>query len=353
MKPPLTYRLLKAYTRLGLLIYFRKWQNVNTDLIPAEGPFIFVANHQNAFLDALLVVCGIKRNPWFLARGDVFKNKWAKKLLTFLRIKPIYRFRDGHAAIRNNDKIIGECVELLKQSECLLLFGEGNHNQPYTSRHLQRGFAHVALEYMEQTGNDIVIVPVGYHYEKHDAFRSRVLVRYGEPVSVSAITRTIEDKREKFQPLLHEVGTQLRKLILIVPLDEHYIQRKQFLLQNRVYKNDMQEQLEADRDLMHRWKPSDKPFPPVHPFWKLLNPVTAYGKLMHLIPDAFLNYLTTKAIKDDQFVGSIQVGAGIFLIPLYYFALTMVCYWITQDPWITVLFLLSLPLSGLFAYSKK
>jgi 1-acyl-sn-glycerol-3-phosphate acyltransferase len=350
MKPPLAYRLLKAYTRAGLKLYFKQWQSQHTERIPPTGPFIFVANHQNAFLDALLVVCGIRRNPWFLARGDVFNSPLAIKLLTFLRIKPVYRFRDGHAAMRNNEKIIRESVDVLKQEKCLLLFGEGNHNQPYTTRKLQRGFAHVAFQYMEQTGNDIAIVPVGFHYERHALFRSRVLVQYGEPISVKSITGHIADSRERFEPLLDVVGKKMREMMLVVPHDAEYPERIDFLLQHRTHEADMLAQLEADRQLMQNWKPgssyeSKKTFS-----FNKLNPLVWYGRFVHLIPYLILNFIVMKKIKDDQFIGSVKVAVGIFLIPLYYLLVITTCYLVTGNPLFTLTFGLSLPLSGLVAY---
>lgn len=354
MKPPLTYKLLKQYVRLGLKIYFKKWQSINTNNIPAKGPFLFVANHQNAFLDALLVVCGIKRNPWFLARGDVFKKAWAIKLLTFVRIKPVFRFRDGHKALRKNDQIINECIALLKEGECILLFVEGNHNEPWTFQSLQRGFAHIAIQYYEQTNKDLQLVPVGFHYEAHQAFRSRVLVNYGKPISVNEVTGNIADNREKFNPLLAHTEEKLKSLLLTIPLDEDYLERKNFLVQNRIPKKDMVEQLEADRALMSNWKKSDVGNPKKgNSVYYWFNPIYLYGRLTHSIPHWIMHYLVTKKIKDDQFIGSIKLSVGIFLIPIYYLLVTALFFLISDNLIWTLGFLISLPISGLFAYSQE
>lgn len=353
MNPPLQYRLLKIYVRLGLTVYFKKWQNVNMHNIPAKGPFLFVANHQNAFLDALLVVCGVKRNPWFLARGDVFKKKWIISLLTFLRIKPVFRFRDGVKAMRKNDQIINECVSLLEQGECILLFVEGNHNEPWTSQNLQRGFAHIAFEYRAKTNNDLQLIPVGYHYEEHDVFRSRVLVNYGEPISLNKTTEGIADSREKFEPLLKLTKEKLRSLILTVPLDEDYPARKNFLIQNRMYKKDMVEQLEADRQLMREWTPGpSQQSKKSSSVYSWFNPLYLYGRLTHLLPHLLMNYVVTKKIRDNQFIGSVKLALSIFLIPLYYVLITALFLLVSSEPLWTLAFLISLPVSGLYAYDQ-
>lgn len=353
MTPSWRYFLLKKYVTVGLTIYFKKWQSVNTHNMPADGPCILVPNHQNAFLDALLVVCGTKRNPWFIARGDVFKNPLAIKLLTFLRIKPLFRFRDGHEAMRKNDRMMNECINLLKEGECILIFAEGNHNQPWTTRELQRGFAHMALQYMEQTGKDISIIPVGYHYENHQDFRSRVLVSYGNPISVKEITGSFQDSREKLTALSKHTGEKLRSLILTVPFDEDYPERKSFLIHNRQHKTDLVEQLEADRQLMANWKKGTAGNATRKPsFFHWLNPLVPYGKLVHLLPALIINWMVTKKIKDDQFVGSVKVALGIFLVPINYAILATVFYALTYQPIWAAAFLVSLPLSGLVAYNR-
>jgi 1-acyl-sn-glycerol-3-phosphate acyltransferase len=72
MKATLFFRCMKAYSTAAAHMYFRKWQINNVSAVPATGPVIFVPNHQNAFIDAVLVICSTPRNPWSIARADVF-----------------------------------------------------------------------------------------------------------------------------------------------------------------------------------------------------------------------------------------------------------------------------------------
>lgn len=352
MTPSLRYRFLKLYVKLGLKVFFKKWQATGLENIPKQGAFIFVPNHQNAFLDALLVVCGTSRNPWFIARGDVFKKPWAVRLLTFMRIKPLFRFRDGLEAMRQNDKYMNECIDVLKQGECILIFAEGNHNEPWTTRPLQRGFAHMALQYIEKTGNDINLIPVGYHYENHHTFRSRVLVQYGKPISVLEITKSSADQREKLLALADRVSADMRSLILTVPKDDDYPERKNFLIQNRAHKTDMIDQLQADREMMKHWKKEDKTQAKQPSVFRWLNPLFLYGRLVHLIPHTIIGWIVKNKIKDDQFIGSVKVAVGIFLIPISYILLTLIFFLITRESLWTLGFFISLPISGLIAYNR-
>jgi 1-acyl-sn-glycerol-3-phosphate acyltransferase len=353
MNPPLSYRILKQYVRFGLRIYFRQWENVHTENIPSEGPVIFVGNHQNSFLDALLVVCGIKRNPWFLARGDVFNKDRATRWLTFLQIKPVFRFRDGHSAMRKNDRIINECIQLLRQGECLLLFGEGTHNDPWAFSPLQRGFAQIALQYTGLHNSDLSVIPVAYHYELHEAFRSRVLVQYGEPISVRAITGNADDLRDKVNTLRANVEEKLRDMVLVIPKDENYPAKREFLKHNRNLKKSMAEQLQADREVIHSWKKTDTGIGKNrrNPY-QWFDPLFLYGRIANGIPHLIMSYILKNLITDNQFIGSVKLAAGIFLVPLYYLLASLLFFAITSDPLWTACFFLSLPLSGLYAYDR-
>ncbi|MBK7389510.1 MAG: 1-acyl-sn-glycerol-3-phosphate acyltransferase [Bacteroidetes bacterium] len=68
-----------------------------------DGPIVFAPNHQNAFLDAVLVACSSKRNPFFLARADVFKNPRAAKWLNPAIRCCLFPFPDGFRDVENND----------------------------------------------------------------------------------------------------------------------------------------------------------------------------------------------------------------------------------------------------------
>ena len=99
------YRSFKIYCRIVLWFYFKKWQVRNAMTIP-DGPVIFVANHQNAFLDAIIIGCSSPRNPWFLTRANVFQKELVKKILNTFKMTPVYRFRDGFSTLRKNDEVI-------------------------------------------------------------------------------------------------------------------------------------------------------------------------------------------------------------------------------------------------------
>src|SRR6187455_2772390 len=132
----LFYSTLKTISTISLKFYFRKWQVKGREHIPT-GPVIFVPNHQNAFLDAVIAACSSKKNPWFLTRANVFDKPAAAWILNKLQMLPIYRFRDGFATLKKNEQVLDDIVGMLNRGNSILIFAEGNHDDQYSLRPLQ------------------------------------------------------------------------------------------------------------------------------------------------------------------------------------------------------------------------
>ncbi|MBX2914920.1 MAG: 1-acyl-sn-glycerol-3-phosphate acyltransferase [Cyclobacteriaceae bacterium] len=348
------YHALKFYCRVVLRFYFREWQ-VQKQTIIADGPVIFVANHQNAFLDAVLIICSSHRNPWALARANVFKKKWARTLLTFIQMMPVYRFRDGFDTLRKNEAIMEQCAVLLKTGNSILIFGEGNHNEHYNLRHLQKGFVRIAQAALQHLPA-IKIVPVGLHYENHTAFRSRVLVSFGKPIT---ITKNYFDLNivQQTDLLLKTVSDEITPLILSIP-ESTYEASLQYLQTNRKQQADIIKQLQHEQQLvkslavisaketetcfnntagLHKAPEglSEKVFQKI---------IRAYYTLNHWPARLIVRSVTGKPNLDPQFIASLKFALGMVTVPLFYF-LQIGLVAMIGNLWLTIGYAISLPLS--------
>ena len=287
MTPTFLYRFLKVYCATALRFYFKTWQVNNVKAIPSTGPVIFIPNHQNAFLDAILIICSSKRNPWSIARASVFKEGWVTKLLTAIQIKPVFRIRDGLSSLRNNDAIIQEWSDMLAQGQDILIFAEGNHNEPYAAGVLQKGFARMTMQFQQKNSTPLTIIPIGLHYDDHHAFRSRVLVNFGDPIRVNEILNASHSEREKLETLVTVTDEALKKLALAIKPDEEYKAKFDFLIKNRRIEKNMMEQLEADKNLLKSYSAtthSSSPIKKIPVFWKFINPLVLVGYILNILP---------------------------------------------------------------------
>jgi 1-acyl-sn-glycerol-3-phosphate acyltransferase len=342
------YRCLKVYCQAALWFYFRQWRVKFLHPVP-DGPVLFVANHPNSFLDAVLVACSTHRHLWFLARANVFTKAWARTLLTWLKMSPVYRFRDGFGTLRKNEAIIEKCVKLLVGGNALLIFAEGNHNPHHTLLPLQKGFARIALEAEEKTHfkTQVTIVPVGLYYESHTAFRSRVLVQFGTPISVNRIIESVPvDQRT--ERLVTETTNGLKPLMLIIP-SGGYEERLQHLLQNREIKKDMADQLQADQERL--LSVGEKILPntskQTYTSGQWVNPLILYYRINHLLPKILINIIIHRLVRDPMFIGSMKFSIGMVAVPVFYFVQTAAVHALTSSWMIAGLYFISLPLSVL------
>lgn len=326
---------LKQTIKFVISLYFRKWSIKGLENIPKGQPVIFAPNHQSAFLDALIVTCSTKRIPYYLARAEVFENPTARKILTFIRLLPIYRFRDGLKNVRKNDEIIKRCDELLRAGESLLIFPEGNHGAEWNLRPLQRGLSRIAFQTMVE-GNwevDLKVIPVGINYESPNLFRGRLFVQIGEPISMKDYQKSyVENDRDALDLLKDDLAIKLKPLLLHLnskpSLFENYHELEKEFKKRRIYKKDMSEQLKADQLLADSLDsgnevslpPSDKkPF--LNPLGFIFGPISF---LINYLPFKFALWFNDRYVSDPVFKSSIKLGIGFILVPLYYFILAAI-----------------------------
>jgi len=357
MKGPYWHYILRAYVRLCLKLYFRKWQTQGLENVPYNRPVLFVCNHQNAFLDALLVLSPLKRIPWFLARADVFNKEWLSKTLSALHIMPVYRIRDGFNTIKNNEITFNKSAEILLQNQGLLIFVEGNHGEQWMLRPLKKGFARIAFEteISAEWKSKLCIIPVGIQYEKREEMRSRVLVSYGKAIDVAAFQTQYESQpNEGLNALVAEVSQSMQQLLVHITPVEKYDAIHHQLMKNRTIHTDLVEQLKADQDLVTNIKSAEIPDPEIFiskksKTWKWINPILLYGLINNLITYLIQRFLIKK-VKDQQFKPSLYFLTAMFILPLSMLLQSGIVHYVFNNGLITVLYALSIPISGILGY---
>lgn len=340
----LFYSTLKYYCRIILWFYFKRWQVANKKWVP-DSPVIFVANHQNSFLDAVVVACSTHRDTWFLARGGVFEKSWARKILSWLKMMPVFRFRDGFGTLKKNDETFEACAALLSRGESVLIFAEGNHDDAWRLRPLQKGFARIAL-LAEQKNNwqlGVKIVPVGIQYEQKDQSLSRVLVTFGAPILVSDVIDATDSSADQMNDLITYTTASLQPLMLHIEAED-YQQKVNYLFHYRVKSSDLSEQLVYDQAMIQSYLPEESLPKPLarKRFW---NPFYTYWFLNTLIPWLLIQWVLKTKMKDPQFTSSLKFSLGMVLVPLVLAAQTALCFHLTQSWMWAIAYFGSVPLA--------
>lgn len=223
-----------AYTLLRLFwvnpivkLSLRRLTIKGKENLPKDGAVIIGCNHTSALLDPLVILRAQNCGTVFMTRADIFRKPFLQKVFTFLRMLPIFRIRDGYAAVKQNEGIIAKCGDVLQHGYPLALFPEATHRPKHSLLPLSKGIFHIALEANKRFGHErpVYIVPMGLEYAKYFDYRSTVVATYGEPINVTEFVRQHEDEvtpARMLAMLREELTKRMSKLIAYVPDTEDY-----------------------------------------------------------------------------------------------------------------------------------
>lgn len=398
-KRSLGYALLKKLVSFWHNhVYYRSVTVLNADNVPENEQVIFAPNHQNALMDAMAVLCTRPGQPVFLARSDIFKKKLFARILTYFKILPVYRIRDGFSSLKNNEQIFRKTIDVLENKNGLVILPEGNHAPYRRLRILKKGIARLAFQAAEKNNfsQDIKIVPVGIDYTDYYKFRQKLTVNYGKPISLSryydlyrenptkAINTFIKDLSEEMKKqMIHiedmdhyaavdhlrqlfdeQVTSRLGKNIKkpweryqsqqeFVSILNDFIHRDKETLQN--IEEEIQEYVQKmEKYRIRSWVLNKKKMT-----WGgfvlrslavlLFSPLYLYGLVNNWLP-YWLPVRIAGKVKDKVFVSSFKFVLSLLLFPLFYFLQSLIVLWVTGSWSIAGLYLLSLPLTGIFAF---
>jgi 1-acyl-sn-glycerol-3-phosphate acyltransferase len=393
---PVFYRILYAMVSMAHKLYYRRFTVVGYEKIPPNSPVIFAPNHQNALMDALAVDFAAKRSVVFLARADIFKKPIVAKILNMLKILPIYRIRDGIEALGNNQEVFDNTVAVLKANYPLCILPEGNHEGQKRLRSLKKGIFRIALQAEEsnQFNLNLHIVPVGLDFSDYFNAGADLIVVFGTPIKISDYAEQYRENEQKtINKLMHVLAANMRSVMIHIP-EEHYELIHEIselyepcICQSSETKREPYNRFKIRQHIVHKATEAFKHFPekaaqlaealkdynaqlnkfrfkdilfqhkPAGGFSLLagilisilLLPIQLYGFILNYIPFKLPIQLALK-VKDRHFKSSIQFVISLLFFPVYYLLLMALFYLFTSGFMLLLLFVITLPLSGIFSF---
>lgn len=396
------YSILKLLIRLTLRVFFNKKVVHAKSNIPKDGPLIIVANHPGTFLDPLIIAATLNRQVYFLAKGDMFKNGITKWIFKQFNMIPVYRAQDDVSKMGQNNQTFIKCFEHLENNGVILIFPEGVSITERKLKPIKTGAARIALGAEERNGFQlgVKILPIGLNYENPHQFRKDVFVNIGEPISASEYQTSYSSSEiEASKQLTDVIKTSLSDLIIDIDdkrqevLSEaiYNLHKSQVQLENPSLTSDKLEDFNYQKsiseavkyfakyqktrfnqiyyrvknysqaidflnldDKVLAEKTSQKPLITRVLFLvlKLIIglPIFLYGFIHNYLPFALSPILTKKINKELEYQGPISMVIGMFLYLILYTVFTICMFCMTQSWIITILYLASLPITGMLAY---
>lgn len=363
------FRLTKIYVRATFKRFYSKHIILGAENIPTQGPVIFAPNHLNALMDALAIHSATPDNysTVFLARADMFRKKKVADFLTFTKIMPAFRIRDGFEQLEKNNEVFEKCVEVLERGNTMGIMPEGNQELEYRIRPLVKGIFRVAFAAQQKIGPEksVKIIPVGLDYGSLLKSQNHIIINFGEGIDVLdymadynenpvlAINKLRDDLRLKMGELVFnldsndnyqsfEQATKLSNLSVLQHLKLKKNITNLFLVRQQIGKKLLA--LESDNPhLTDKLNEYCNEFKQLKSDFKLhetnfdlknqsfakdllsilsfivLAPIFAIGFILNFLPFFIPVWIRKKMkVKFEGFYTSLQYGIGIITFPLFY-----------------------------------
>lgn len=311
--------------------------------IPEKGAVIFIGNHQNALIDAIVVPTTNNRNSHFLTRASAFKIGLVDQILRSLNMIPVYRVRDGVRTIEKNFVVFEQCIEILEQEKAIQIFAEGEHHLKRRIIPLKKGFARIILGTLQKYPDlPIYIVPIGINYDSHLNFPSSTSIYYGKPILANQFI-DIKKPDLKFTEITNQVSIALKNLTLHVDdlanYDEIIVKLETMGVDylNPFEANKLVENLDAIPSAEKVKKENFNWYTPLH----------LLAKLNSVFPLLIWKYIKPK-IKDVVFTNTYRFALITTLFPLFYLIQTAIVYYFFNME-IAVIYLLCSILLGIIS----
>lgn len=398
-KKTIAYRLLEIATRCTIPIYYRKISMVNADRIPDKGPIILTPNHQNSFLDPVILGYRLNRPVNFLVRSDAFSSPFIISFLNlFNNMIPVYRPRDGKDKMERNKEIFAKCHKLLADGGILVIFVEGSHHKERRLRDLKKGFARIAFGAEEEYDYklDIKIIPVGLEYSDHPKAFTNVKVSYGHPIPLSEYYEASKkDLEATITELKGRLAGEIKKEMVNIQPEEHYdlyntlipIARSRMLDKHGIKSHSPQDYAQIDQKTAGKLEAFAKEKPeripelsnkteaytkglealkikdgyfdkPIASSSKLIFqlilmligfPIWLYGMINHYVYYILPEWVNKKYLKDPCFHSSIRYTMWLLTWPIFYLIQGLLVWLISGSGTIAAIYTLSLPIFGWLA----
>lgn len=371
-------------SRWMLRLYYPGMEVENLQYANHPGPTLLCGNHPNTLIDPLIVGIHLNYQTFFLANAAMWINPVMAFLIDPFCI-PVARPQDkekGATKGVDTDEIFNRTFADLEAGEVVYIAPEGASELERKLRRIKGGAASMALE--AENRNDwklgLSVQPVGVNYESPTTCFSRAFIRYGEPIDITGYREQYEASPMRAIRALTNVLTERMEGLLIqtknkdeehllrpieraiqnerpLTVSKHHYRTQKILLALREMPDEQREALRETAttydQLLRSTGQIDIEFSN-HPDRKLTAgtllalPFYLYGLLNHGLWLLAINAIWKALGIDRGYKATVQTLGSWIILPVLYLLQTLLFNWVWPGGW-GWLYLLSLPVSGLFA----
>jgi 1-acyl-sn-glycerol-3-phosphate acyltransferase len=201
-EPTLFWRICRGIARLLATLLF-EMRAYGLENVPRRGGVLLISNHQS-YLDPVLLATFLRRQIGFLAKSELFENRYLSWLIRSLNAFPIRRGAGDVGAMK-------ETIRKLRDGYGLYIFPEGHRTETGELLPIQPGAALV----IRRAGVPVVpcIIQGSYRAWPRSQKLPRprpIAIMYGPPLKTDGLKA--DEISQLIERTLHEMVAELRRI---------------------------------------------------------------------------------------------------------------------------------------------
>lgn len=192
------YRVGQAVCRPIMKVFYR-YKFINNNSIPHEGAYIIASNHMS-FSDPVLLGLGQRRRLFFMAKQELFKNKFFAGLIRALGAFPVERGAGDGKAIKTGE-------DLIKEGNVMTIFIEGGRTKTGEFMRPRSGCALVAQQMQ------VPVIPACITITGNPKYRfAKRVIHYGDPLTPQQLGLTPDGDRRQLKNATNMIMDEIKKM---------------------------------------------------------------------------------------------------------------------------------------------
>lgn len=172
---------------------------IGKENIPKDSKYVVTCTHESYNEVIMLGMALLPNQIYYMAKKELFSNKWGGKFLSSLNAFPVDRENPGPSTLKRP-------INLLKEHKTVGIFPTG-HRTAMEGAPLKRGAATIAML------GKAPILPAAYVGPKkiHGLITGQAMIKIGEPIDTSDIPKDLK-RNEKVEYLTKEIEKRTNEL---------------------------------------------------------------------------------------------------------------------------------------------
>ena len=192
------YRVGQAVCRPIMKVFYR-YKFINNNSIPHEGAYIIASNHMS-FSDPVLLGLGQRRRLFFMAKQELFKNKFFAGLIRALGAFPVERGAGDGKAIKTGE-------DLIKEGNVMTICIEGGRTKTGEFMRPRSGCALVAQQMQ------VPVIPACITITGNPKYRfAKRVIHFGDPLTPQQLGLTPDGDRRQLKNATNMIMDEIKKM---------------------------------------------------------------------------------------------------------------------------------------------